>query len=346
MDRPEQEHVFALLVELSSLLEELGVLFTLANHTLWDAAKLGGYNGRNYETAVLVSADGLRTLKQATLPEHRELQEYTLHGCPFRYVDTNTVLLDYRYDRFGKYPCPGVEISVAEPRSEGGYRIRKPDGSTFAVPSGFFEATVPIEFEGRSFPAPADIDAFLAEYAGEQWRDAKWPFKTLKITTYMIFQRNCDARAFRAEPAVCETLTIGAFLKRLMYRKWYNKIRKPRARKVDEYGLYLKRTEDRFDLWERYYPQKDRIRSLVKDGQKAELEKLLEPLIDTTLLYHKKGMGFCVDEELLQVVLPFVKQRCDAEIADEIVKLAPSAYRQRPIEDVLRERGVDHPLLR
>ena len=346
MNKPAQMRQFDLLVELCGLCEKLGIPYSLMNHTLWDAVKRGNYNGSNYETAILLSADGRDALSQAALPSNRRLQKLAMRGCSLKYADARTLLLDYRYDRFGKNPFAGVEISVAERSREGGYSVRRPNGTSFEVTGDLFSSTVDCEFEGHTFKVIADADSFLTSMAGEEWQHKPWPFRTLKVTSQLVFLADCDVDAIMVDPQVRKTLSLGSFLKRFGYRVWDRKVRRPKVKKVDRYKLYLTRTEDRFDLWEQYYPQKDRILAMAKDGEHdEELRELLEPLVQKTWYYHKKKLGFCIDEELLQLVLPILNERYALEDVNVILERIPAVYREKPIEEILRERVIRHPLL-
>ncbi len=346
MNKPAQIHQFELLVELCGVCEQLKIPYTLMNHTLWDAVKRGKYNGANYETAILLSTEGRDRLLRAELPSHRRLQKFAMRGCSLKYEDARTLLLDYRYDRFGKNPCAGVEISVAEPSREGGYSVRRPNGTSFEVVADLFSSAVDCEFEGRTFKVVADVDTFLTGMVGADWQSKVWPFRTLKVTSQLVFLPDCDVDAIMVDPQVRKTLTLGSFLKRWGYRTWDRIVRRPKAKKVDRYKLYLTRTEDRFDLWEQYYPQKERLLAMAKDGaREEELRELLEPLVQKTWYYHKKKLGFCIDEDLLQLVLPILKERYELDDVNVVLERIPAVYREKPIEELLRERGVNHPLL-
>ena len=85
---------------------------------------------------------------------------------------------------------------------------------------------------------------------------------------------------------------------------------------------------------------------MSKDPARAEeFETVLEPLVERMVYWDTQKLGLSVDDDLLDLCMPLLERRLGKEGAEKLVSRIPEAYRTSRIEDVLRERGVGHPLL-
>ena len=319
----------------------------MANHTLWDAVRLKEYGEYIYETAVLMPEEDYAKLKQATLPEGRELLPFAKRGCSALYGDVTSTMMNYRDNSKGTRPVPGVEISLAKFEADGGCTLNRPDGKPVKLDADPFAEVRMQTFEKTQFPAPAKTEDFISKcYPG--CNGAKgWVFAAPVFDQFIAFLPGYPPDKYLSQPSVKAQMRPVESAKRKLYRYWNKRYRKPREKKIDRYRLYLQRTEDRFDLWEHYYPLKARIRKLVAEDPKGdELGRLLRKLVDKMAFYYEEELGFGIDQELLDACVPFLQKRFGKKKAQKMIDLVPREYLSPGIEDILRKRGVDHPLLK
>ena len=339
------KHLLRLLAEFTEFCGKNAIRFVLANHSAWDAAKFHKYHGDMYETAVLMERDQFERLKEVDLPAHRSIVRFGKRGCEAKYVDERSVLLDFRDCNEGIEPYVGIEISVADKEGDG-FKLKKPDGTSGRLPLDAFDHIGAEKIEGIPFPTFEDMGAYLTLLAGKDWKTATYPHRVPTKSVATVHVENIDHDLFMSQPVVKKSLTKRYQLLRLAYWAWTRNEYKPAVKHYEDYQNYLARTEDRFLLWEQYYPMKSIIMELAQDPDNAALlDVILSDLLDKMRHYKELNLGFSIDEDLLQVCIPFLVEKYGQKEADEIIVLIPPEYREQDIAAILRERGVAHPLL-
>lgn len=334
-----------LLVELRDHCSSNGIRFVLANHSAWDAVKFKQFHGDMYETAIMMERDQFEALSRTTLPVNRSIREFDLRGCSAKYVDMRSVLLDYRDNPRAIAPYVGIEITIAE-RVDDGYAFRKPDGTNGKLPPDSFDELGKGSIDGKRFPLFADVNPYFSEIAGASWKSSNYPYRVPRRELSVVYVADMDHDLFMSQPEVKKSLTAAWRKMRHMYWDWTKSEYTPARKHLDSYDNYFKRTDDRFRLWEQYYPMKRAILALAEDGNaEKELEAVLGDLLDCMWRYKKRGLGFTIDESLLQICIPFLVKRYGQTEVDKFLDMIPEEYRKQDIDELLRERGVNHPLL-
>ena len=341
------KHHFRLLKEIDELSATYGFAYVLANHSTWDAVKFQRYHGDIYETTVMMRAEDLKKLKMV-LPSDRDVVDYDLHGCNAKYVDTMSVLLDYRNDMLAKHPMVGVDIVIAERSGvEGEYVAGRPDGGSFRFPDTIFDNVSRGCIEDAEFNLPADVDDYLTRLVDDDWRNKTWPYKLFKKTVYVTHVEDMDPKVFLKQPVVRKLYSNKTRAFMAGYWLWLDTTYRPAKKELDKYRNYLQRTEDRFNLWEKYYPQKQKILDMANDSAKHdELREILRDLLDKIWHYERVRVPLSIDEDLLQVCIPFLIEEHGEKKTQIAIDRIPQEFREKSVADVLREAGVDHPLLR
>lgn len=343
-----EKHHLKLLKEFDAFCAERNIPYALAFHSAWDAEKFGGYHGGMYETSVHMTEEAFRRLQEAALPEGRGIVGFSKRGHAAKYADMNAIAINFVDEPVEKLPVPGIAIAILNRSSDGSWTGSKPRkrGGSFVLPGTIFDELRRVKLDDGEFWAFADADAYLTALAGESWRTAKWPYFTPKSDIYLTFDTDTDPHRFMASPVVRRMLRWPNRVFRAKYRDWVREKYNPFYKKTLRYPLYLTRTENRFDLWETYYPLEADLVAMSKDPARAEeFETVLEPLVERMVYWNTQKLGLSVDDDLLDLCMPLLERRLGKEGAEKLVSRIPEAYRTSRIEDVLRERGVGHPLL-
>ena len=340
------KHLLRLLKEFDGLCRSNSIRYVLANHSAWDAAKFNKYHGNMYETAVLMERDQFEQLKSKALPSNRAIVRFKNRGCEAKYADMRSVLLDYKDNPDGSEPYVGIEITVAD-LDENGYKITKPDGTKGVLGKGAFASIGSSAIEGVRFPVFGDLGAYLTVLVDAAWKKKTYPYVVPKMELSVTHVEDIDPELFLSQPVVKESLSMGSQQMRRLYWHFYREEYQPAIKHYERYRQYLTRTEDRFALWETYYPMKSMIIDMSHDPKNdSKVEVLLGELLDKMWSYKKSGLGFSIDEDLLQVCIPYLVKRHGSVETDAFVAMIPQEYREQDIADTLRARGVNHPLLK
>lgn len=340
------KHLLRLLKEFDGLCKSNSIRYVLANHSAWDAAKFNKYHGNMYETAVLMERSQFDRLKSVNLPSKRAIVQFKNRGCEAKYADMWSVLLDFKDNPKGSEPYVGIEITIADP-DESGYKITKPDGTKGVLKKDAFASIGSAAIEGAQFPVFGDLGAYLTVLVDASWKKKTYPYDVPKMDLPVTHVEDIDPELFLSQPVVKESLSTGSQLMRKSYWQWSREEYQPAIKHYAKNKQYLSRTEDRFALWETYYPMKSVILDMSRDpNNNSQVEMLLEELLDKMWFYKKNGLGFSIDEDLLQVCIPYLVKRHGLAETDAFVAMIPQEYREQDIADTLRARGVNHPLLK
>ena len=341
-----QNHHQKLLEEFADICQSNGIGFVLSGHAAWDAIWFQKYHGDIYETMVLMLKSEFDRLREIEMPEGRKIVDFKVREYTAKYADMTSVLMNYEDGSLDTVAAPGVEIEVVEP-VDGMITVGRPDGETFEIPVDLVLKPGTGVICDREYPTIGDEELYFSKYVGENWRKSSWEYFVCRYSIRVVYEPDFDPIAFKKLPVVQDSIKPEkrAFMKK--YWEWVDGELQDNYQKYLEYVGYLRRTEYRFQLWEQYYPQKAELMAMAQDESRHdELAERLAPLIDRQWEYWYKWLPFSIDEDILQLSIPFFEERYGAKKTANMVKAIPKEYREQNIADILRERGVDHPALR
>ena len=341
---PVEERMLSLLESLDAVCTANGIRYVLANHSAWDAQKFGKYHGKMFDTTVMLERAEYERLRAVELPLGLRLVEESKEGLTARLIDAYTTLVDYRNINRYSVLAAGIGIVVADVE-EGIACAKGPNGKPFTFPADAFAHIAPRSLQGIDFPTFEDPDAYFSALVGADWASRNWPYKAPAVNIELVFIPDVSYEQFLERPVVKESFAKKQVKFRTEYQKWAKETFDPAQKKIAGYKVYLKRTGDRFNLWEEYYPQKAELMALAKAGRNDELEARLGAFLSKVESYYKKGLGFSFDEDILQIALPILRARHGEAYVEKLLDMIPEEYRRESIEDVLRANSVPHPLL-
>ena len=77
-------------------------------------------------------------------------------------------------------------------------------------------------------------------------------------------------------------------------------------------------TRDRFTLWRKYMPEKQRLLSLFEEGERETLLREMEPYFAATARNWKNGLVLCFDKELMDMALVLLEESGKGRYAAEL----------------------------
>ncbi|MGN0674093.1 MAG: hypothetical protein ACI4KJ_06645 [Anaerovoracaceae bacterium] len=111
----------------------------------------------------------------------------------------------------------------------------------------------------------------------------------------------------------------------------------PKKAKVDKDWLYVRRTKDRFSLYDRYRQNSEEIASEYSCGNEEYARRLLAPYIRKIKEYANLGMGFSIDRELFNICLDIMRKDGEEALARKASKLLPAEFKESVGEYLERE---------
>lgn len=111
----------------------------------------------------------------------------------------------------------------------------------------------------------------------------------------------------------------------------------PKKAKVDKDWLYVRRTKDRFSLYDRYRQNSKEIAAEYAGGNEDYARTMLAPYIRKIKEYANLGMGFSIDRDLFEICLDIIRKDGGEAIAKRAVKLLPDEFRESVGEYLERE---------
>lgn len=111
----------------------------------------------------------------------------------------------------------------------------------------------------------------------------------------------------------------------------------PKKAKVDKDWLYVRRTKDRFSLYDRYRQNSEEIAAEYSCGNEEYVRRLLTPYIRKIKEYANLGMGFSIDRELFNICLDIMRKDGEEALARNASKLLPAEFKESVGEYLERE---------
>lgn len=268
-------HLFFLLGVFDAVCKAYGIPYVLANHSAWDAVKYGHYHEKLYDTTVMLERNQFERLLDVSFPaENHKIvpEDESKEGLTARFIDTNSVLIDYRNPERYAQPAVGIGIVVAQVDGEVA-RVKNVKGKTVEMPAALFEDIVPVAFQGAEFPLFADIDAYFAAVATADWRNHMWPYRIPDDCLELVYCGYVPYERFMKQRVVKKSLSSRRRKLRAKYKDWLDEKYEPARQETIREELYLQRTSDRFALWEKYYPQKQELFELAEAAERESAER-------------------------------------------------------------------------
>lgn len=178
-----------------------------------------------------------------------------------------------------------------------------------------------IELEGQSYLVPGPCGNYLKETFGSDWRDH----------TLHRF-RESSVRFISADFAWSEYRDAVSYIDLDGYsalcdeRDRVSELFAEKHRVISGYYDILDRTVDRFRLYCKYYPQKEALLEMEKNGQTAQLREELSEYIELIDRYYRLGLGLCFDKEIFELTLRLMSSEFGSSYADSVRAEVPAKH--------------------
>ena len=192
-----------------------------------------------------------------------------------------------------------------------------------SFPHALIEGECCITLAGNAFPAPIDVDGFLARVFGAPWKEnparllAKYD-GALATTTipYAAFQKLLED-----EGCACEELFSLMRKIRIGMLPLANDLRiRNHAMRVAE------RTRDRKALFDSLHAQDAAIKAALEEDDFETLESLFAEYEELALNYLEHGLGLCPSKEHLDILCQILERKERGSQARALRQLAPKAH--------------------
>lgn len=178
--------------------------------------------------------------------------------------------------------------------------LKEPGQPSRVFEPGYWENRRPVTLAGMTLYAAEGYQTYLADRYGTRWARVK---TDAVVESYRcVFSPSLPYARYMAQ-VTGEGLITKEFLKRLQrYTERYGEYQKMKAAESLGWEKSMFFSGERFRLWKKYMPLKDRILSLYEAGHLDEVELLLTDYLTVLNKYLKMNMVMCFDADLLNVV--------------------------------------------
>lgn len=118
----------------------------------------------------------------------------------------------------------------------------------------------------------------------------------------------------------------------------------PFERKANSDWRYIRRTFDRFELWEKYQPIKEEIICAYEEGREDKVRDMMTEFGEVADYYANFNMGFAFDKELFDVYCETADKPNKEEYVKKMKRLLPKEFEEN-MGEYLGRQGAVHPLI-
>ncbi|MDO4869044.1 MAG: hypothetical protein Q4A65_01945 [Bacillota bacterium] len=193
-----------------------------------------------------------------------------------------------------------------------------------------------ISFEGIELSIYSDHEKLIKAVSGEaKLQESDYPAngRGIEIDTAITFEeliRQAKAAGIDPEAAARSKADYDAFVS---YQVG------PEKKAADADWRFVKRTIQRFELWQEMSPRKEEIKELYEEGRVDELREIFRTYDEYTRYYYKWKMGFMFDKELFDIYCDIVDQKDKAEYVKKLKAMMPEEFYEDLSEYVNKNCG-------
>lgn len=177
-----------------------------------------------------------------------------------------------------------------------------------------------VKINGVDYNIPDEEVYFKALY-GKDWKEHECKMYEEKSTRFI----SSDMAWSEYKKELCD-FDLAEYRKiQAVERKYAGLFRKEHAEIRHCYDIGI-RTFERFYLYQKYFPEKEHILELDKEGKIEELRILLEEYIKYIEKSFKLGLGLCFDKDILEIALKILEQDKGHEYAEKARALVPTEH--------------------
>ncbi|WP_143530189.1 LicD family protein [Massiliimalia massiliensis] len=171
----------------------------------------------------------------------------------------------------------------------GSYRLRNKVYSN----SVFDRQGAPLSLAGKSFAGPAQIETYLGK-CYSNWRTYLPKAPSAMVDPNLSCQEVQNTLLHLGSEKVLENVK--------KYNEYASKMAKDNKIVWRSYAI-LRRSNDRFLMYQKYMPIKSELIRLHNEEKWEELNKLLQPYRSILFHHYKKGLGVCFDKEIFDITM-------------------------------------------
>lgn len=192
------------------------------------------------------------------------------------------------------------------------YPVVKTAGSRPMNPE-LFDSIMPIEFDGIPTFILKDFETYATNFYGKDWRDKRWP-QVKGCTSTMIswkeISNDPEVKKITEEISRRYDIIHVTYEKTIPDREVYREMKR---QVVQSKNVIYTREET--------IQHKDKIMEAYETGNMAELDAMLNPLIQSLTTGIDRGYTYSVDEEIDEIVDSYLRKNNNSNLANEIKRL-------------------------
>ena len=189
-----------------------------------------------------------------------------------------------------------------------------------------FDGSSTVTLCGKEFMLPQKPEKYLRKIFGPNWQNI--PCKVYEETSAKFRDAEISWEDYEARIKDIDFDDMAANIKKnnALRREYkvYNDA-------IHHYYDILRRTDERFKLWEKYEPRKAQIMDLLEKEDYDSLAGELAEYLDALDRFHKLGLGLCFDMDIFVAAKALLAKRGESSYAEELEQLIPEVHK-KPLE--------------
>jgi len=192
-----------------------------------------------------------------------------------------------------------------------------------------FKRTRLIEFEGEMFPVPAATIKYIRAFRKRETKLDR--VKTNFTKSNMIVLENVPYKEYfkRLEE---KGVDLKALFKENRRLEIEDSFHQDKLKAKDNAWIVACRSRDRLEFYEEFQAKKELIQNLYENEDFEELNRIFARHEKKTKYYLKKGLGFCVSQEIFDLQCELFLRRGMKRRVEKMRQLVPEEHR-KPIID-------------
>ena len=195
--------------------------------------------------------------------------------------------------------------------------IKGRTGKKYVFKKGLFSEIQEVEFEGGSFPIPANEEIFFSALYTRRWREIEFTVKELGRLQIVDAQLPYEYY-FKMLEKVGLSVHL---LERMRRERKIEQALKGFNERINRTWNYALRVQDQLDLQNEYMPEKQKIKQLYDSGNWNALQDIYKNYDRITRKNYACGLGICFDKELLNIYISILRHNREENYAKKLEEL-------------------------
>ncbi|MBR0456558.1 MAG: LicD family protein [Firmicutes bacterium] len=191
-----------------------------------------------------------------------------------------------------------------------------------AFPKGLFSNLMDLEFEGRTYQIPEDVDTFFTKQFSKYWMNRKMRGTDDVIMRLVLLDEDLPYSKYLdylKDQGLEDYIDKPMYFPAVEEHKQCNKV-------IDDSWRIVLRTAARINMWDQYMPLKQQIKDLYAQDKWEELEEILEDYDAVMTRMIRIDLPVYFDREIFNIYCEILERRGEENVRERLLELVPEEH--------------------